>query len=329
MRDCSPQTSGLFGVGPPPPAARRNGWQPAYQKLGQAGLAARVAELRAIYRACRLCPRYCGVDRFQEQRGVCGGTAVARVASWHPHFGEERPLVGRAGSGTIFFSRCNLLCDYCQNWTISHGGEGRHVSDDELARIMLDLQTQGCHNINLVTPTHQLPNIVAALETAAAQGLRLPLVYNCSGYEAVDVLRLLDGVVDIYLPDFKYMDGEAAARYSRGARDYPEVCAGAVIEMYRQVGGLVIDEDGVALRGLMIRHLVLPENKAGTDRFVQWVANTIGAGAYVNLMAQYRPAYRARLYTEINRPPGGQEFARALEWARDAGLRNGGPWCDF
>jgi putative pyruvate formate lyase activating enzyme len=325
MRDWTQEAFVLFAVGPPPAFPRRTGWEPAYKKLGQAGLAERAAKLTAVYRACRLCPRYCGVDRFHEQKGVCGGAAAARVASWHAHFGEERPLVGRGGSGTIFFSRCNLLCDYCQNWTISHGGEGRDVSDDELARIMLDLQTQGCHNINLVTPTHQLPNIVAALETAAAQGLRLPLVYNCSGYEAVDVLRLLDGVVDIYLPDFKYMDSKAAARYSRGACDYPEVCAAAVIEMYRQVGSLLIDEDGVALRGLMIRHLVLPENKAGTDRFVLWVANNIGAGTYVNLMAQYRPAYLARLYTEINRTPEGHEYARVLEWARDAGLRNVGP----
>lgn len=299
---------------------RRKDWRPVYAKLGARQVGARAAELKEIYKACRLCPRQCGVDRLKRQKGVCGSTSVARVASWHPHFGEERPLVGRGGSGTIFFSRCNLLCEYCQNWQISHLGEGKDVTDDQVAEMMLDLQRRGCHNINLVTPTHLVPNIVAALQTAMVRGLRIPLVYNCGGYESMEALRLLDGIVDIYLPDYKYMDGKAAAKYSREAADYPEVCAAAITEMHRQVGNVLVDEDGIALRGLMIRHLVLPGNIAGTDRFVKWVAGTLGPATYVNIMAQYRPMHRARLYPEIDRRITQREYAQALQWAREAGL---------
>ncbi len=180
---------------------RREDWQPMYIKLGEPEVAARAAQLKAIYSACRLCPRRCGVDRFKRQKGVCGSTSIVRVAAWHAHFGEERPLVGRGGSGTIFFSRCNLLCEFCQNWHINHAGQGEDVSDDEVAEMMLGLQRRGCHNINLVTPTHVVSNIVAALRAAIRRGLRIPLVYNCGGYESIDVLRLPDGIVDIYLPD--------------------------------------------------------------------------------------------------------------------------------
>lgn len=317
--DCTRRMFLLTTLGPPA-MVRRKDWTPAYVNLGAAQVAARASQLKEIHRSCRLCPRRCGVDRFKRQKGVCGSSSVARVASWHPHFGEERPLVGRGGSGTIFFSRCNLLCEYCQNWEISHSGEGRDVTDDQVADMMLDLQRRGCHNINLVTPTHLAPNIVSALHTAMARGLRLPLVYNCGGYESMEVLRLLDGVVDIYLPDFKYMDGKAAAKYSRNAADYPEVCAEAIAEMHRQVGPVILDENGIALRGLMIRHLVLPSNIAGTDRFVKWVAGTLGPATYVNIMAQYRPMHRARLYPEMNRRITRQEYAQALQWAREAGL---------
>ncbi len=312
----------VFATVGAPATMRRKDWEPAYARLGEQRIAGRAAELKEIWRACRLCPRQCGVDRFKRQKGVCGATTAARVAAWHAHFGEERPLVGHGGSGTIFFSRCNLLCDFCQNWQISHDGVGEDVSDEQLAVIMLDLAGRGCHNINLVTPTHVVPNIVAALRTAMTRGLRLPLVYNCGGYEPVEVLRLLDGLVDIYLPDFKYMDGKVAASYSRGAADYPEVCAAGVAEMHRQVGNLIVDEHGVALRGLMIRHLVMPENKAGTDRFVKWVADKLGPGTYVNIMAQYRPLHRARLHPEINRRITGQEYAQAIQWAHEAGLTN-------
>jgi putative pyruvate formate lyase activating enzyme len=188
--------------------------------------------------------------------------------------------------------------------------------------MMLDLQLRGCHNVNCVTPTHMVPNIIGAVRIAMVRGLRIPLVYNCSGYEPVEVLRLLDGIVDIYLPDFKYMDPAAAAKYSRGAADYPEVCAAAIAEMHRQVGQLQVDEAGIAVRGLIIRHLVLPDNLAGTDRFVEWVSRGPGRDTYVNIMPQYRPAHQARLYPEINRRTSGAEYARAVGWARTAGLTN-------
>lgn len=321
LQSCTRRAFVLVTLGAPSTMRRRD-WQPAYRKLGERQVGARAAELMSIYKACRLCARQCGVDRIKGEKGVCGSTSVARVAAWHAHFGEERPLVGTGGSGTIFFSRCNLLCDYCQNWQINHMGEGENVSDDQVAEMMLDLQRRGCHNINLVTPTHMVPNIVSALRTAMVRGLRIPLVYNCGGYESIEVLRLLDGIVDIYLPDYKYMDGQVAAKYSRGAADYPEICAAAIAEMHRQVGNVVLDEHGVALRGLMIRHLVLPENKAGTDRFVKWVADTLGTETYVNIMPQYHPVHRAKQHPEINRRITRQEYAQSLEWAREAGLVN-------
>jgi putative pyruvate formate lyase activating enzyme len=233
------------------------------------------------------------VNRLQGEKGICESSSRVKVAAAHAHFGEERTLVGLCGSGTIFFSRCNLLCVYCQNWRISHGGEGSFLSDATLGRLMLELQRMGCHNINLVTPTHVVANIVQALRTAVPGGLRVPLVYNCSGYEPHEVLRHLDGIIDIYLVDFKYADGAMAARYSKDAPDYPEVAAAALSEMHRQVGDLVVDEDGIALRGLMIRHLVLPHNLAGTDQSVRFVSSKLGPSTYLNLMWQYRPEYQA------------------------------------
>jgi putative pyruvate formate lyase activating enzyme len=301
----------------------RSTWEPAYLSLQSSGeLARREAALKRIYRSCRLCPRQCGINRTQGDKGVCRGSDRARVYSHHPHFGEEAPLTGRRGSGTIFFSNCSLLCVYCQNWEIAHRGDGAIASDETVARLMLELQGLGCHNINLVTPTHIVPNIVGALRLAAARGLRLPLVYNCGGYEPVEIVRLLDGIIDIYLPDFKYTDGAKAARYSTGAVDYPEVAAAAIKEMHRQVGDLVTDEQGIALRGLMIRHLVLPENIAGTDRFVRFVAEQLKPGTYVNLMAQYRPEHRARDYPELARRITRVEYLQAIRWAREAGLTN-------
>lgn len=265
-------------------------------------LARRAEALYEYYKRCELCPRRCGVDRTRGETGVCRTAAQARVAAAHPHFGEEPELVGRGGSGTIFFSQCNLRCVFCQNWEIAHEGEGELVTDDELAGMMLALQRRGCHNINLVTPTHVAPSVVAALVIAAQRGLRLPLVYNCGGYERVEVLRLLDGVVDIYLPDFKYTDGAMADKYSSGARDYPEAAAAAILEMHRQVGDLVTDERGVALRGLMVRHLLMPGQIAGTPRFLEFVERELGRGTYVNLMRQYRPAGRAREFPELCEP---------------------------
>ncbi len=312
--------TGACSAGRGPSMARKD-FRPAYLQLEKSGaLAARARELLAIYRSCRLCPRACGVNRTKGEKGVCRGDSRVKVHSMHPHFGEERPLVGRGGSGTIFFSNCNLRCVFCQNWEIAHRGDGNLMSDDGLAGLMIEAQRMGCHNINLVTPTHYLPNIVNALRTAIAQGLTLPLVYNCGGYEPVEIIRMLDGIVDIYLPDYKYTDPAMAEKYSSGARDYPERAAESIAEMHRQVGELVVDEKGIALRGLIIRHLVMPHNIAGTDKFVLWVAEKLTRSTYVNIMAQYRPAHLAHKYPDISRRITNEEFRRAVGWAREAGL---------
>jgi putative pyruvate formate lyase activating enzyme len=297
------------------------GLEPAYLRLARQGRLRQIEKaLWDILGACRLCPRACGANRRVGKRGTCNSTARLKVASHGPHFGEERPLVGRGGSGTIFFSNCNLLCCFCQNWEINHRGDGRFITEAELADMMLDLQARGCHNINLVTPTHVVPHIVSALRVAVDRGLRLPLVYNTGGYDDLDVIRMLDGIVDIYLPDFKYQDGAMAAKYSSGAADYPDVAAAVIKEMHRQVGTLQRDARGVALRGLIIRHLVMPHNIAGTDRFVRWVARELTTDTYVNIMPQYRPEHRARDYPELARPITSEEWGQALAWARAAGL---------
>jgi putative pyruvate formate lyase activating enzyme len=275
-----------------------------------------------ILDACRLCPRACGANRRAGKTGVCGSTARLKVASHGPHHGEERPLVGRDGSGTIFFSNCNLLCCFCQNWQINHRGDGFFIMEIELAGMMLDLQERGCHNINLVTPTHVAPHIVRALRLAVDRGLRIPLVYNTGGYDSLDVIKALDGIIDIYLPDFKYQDGALAAKYSNGAADYPEIAAAVIREMHRQVGKLTVDQHGIATRGLIIRHLVMPHNIAGTDRFVRWVARELTTDTYVNIMGQYRPEHRAREYPELSRRVTREEWEQALAWAREAGLTN-------
>jgi len=307
--------------GKPKTVLPRGEFVPGYARLERAGLLApRIDALKEMYKECRLCPRACGVDRTKGGKGVCQLPNRARVASAHAHFGEERPLVGRGGSGTIFFSRCNLLCEFCQNWEINHRGDGAWMSDDELAGQMLALQRLGCENINLVTPTHLGPTIVAAVRRAHARGLRLPLVWNCGGYESVEAIRLLEGIVDIYLPDFKWMDAEAPRLYCAGAADYPERAAEAIREMHRQVGGLVVDERGAALRGLIIRHLVMPGNLARTDLFVQWVARELGPETVVNVMGQYRPAHRAAKYPALARRLNSAEYREALGWATAAGL---------
>jgi putative pyruvate formate lyase activating enzyme len=244
------------------------------------------------------------------------------VYSAHPHFGEEIPLVGRGGSGTIFFSNCNLRCVFCQNWPISLEGRGSMIEDTELADLMLKLQGIGCANINLVTPTHVMPNILRATRIALKKGLRLPLVYNTSGYERVEIVRLLDGIVDIYLPDFKYTDSKKAATYSSGAADYPEMAKQGIAEMHRQVGDLQVSREGLARRGLMIRHLVMPNRVAGTRAFVRWVADSLGRSTYVNIMAQYHVDYKAYNYPEIARGITAEEFLEAIEWAQECGLTN-------
>jgi putative pyruvate formate lyase activating enzyme len=268
---------------------------------------------------CTLCPRRCRVDRTAGDKGYCRTGAQAVVASYNAHFGEEAPLVGQNGSGTIFFSHCNLLCNFCQNFDISHGGAGYEVTDQELARIMLDLQDAGCHNINFVTPSHVVPQILSALVKATENGLEIPLVYNSSGYDSVDTLKILDGVIDIYMPDFKFWDASIAERTCQ-ARDYPQAARRAITEMHRQVGDLVLDTDGVALQGLLIRHLVLPQDLAGTSRVMAFIAENISTQTYVNIMRQYRPCGRAAEVEAMARSVTDREFARAVDMARKAGL---------
>jgi putative pyruvate formate lyase activating enzyme len=296
-------------------------WTPAYIKLERSGdLQRRVEAAYAIFDDCRLCPRQCGVNRPKGERGYCRAPAEVMVYSANPHFGEEASLVGRHGSGTIFFSNCNLRCVFCQNWPISIEGHGKAISDDDLAAMMLRLQAMGCHNINLVTPTHVMPNIIGAVRIACRKGLNIQLVYNTSGYERGEILKLLDGVVDIYLPDMKYMDAQKASRYSSGASDYPEKARAAILEMHRQVGVHHTDENGIALRGLMIRHLVMPHRVAGTREFVDWVAQKLPLDTYVNIMHQYHVAYKAFEYPEIWRAITDAEYLEAMQWAQDAGL---------
>ncbi len=292
---------------------------PAYQALLRTGeLAKRRDRAVEVLSECRLCPRECRVNRLSGETGFCRSGREAVVASHGPHFGEERPLVGLGGSGTIFLTNCSLGCIFCQNHDISHLGRGRAVSDERLADSMLELQRLGCHNINLVTPTHFVPQILEALVIAAEQGLAVPLVYNCGGYESVETLTLLAGVVDIYMPDAKYSDGLVAARLS-GASDYPERMKAAIAEMHRQVGDLQIDERGLAQHGLLVRHLVLPNNLAGSEGIMRFLAN-LSTGTYVNVMAQYRPCYRAGEVNEINRRPTLAEYRDAVQAALDAGL---------
>jgi putative pyruvate formate lyase activating enzyme len=305
------------------PPTRDKHWTPAYKKLENEGqLIWRVEEAYSIFESCECCPRQCGVNRLKGERGFCRAPSRPVVFSAHPHFGEEIPLVGQNGSGTIFFSNCNLRCVFCQNWPIAHEGRGKDVNDDDLADMMIELQKIGCHNINLVTPTHVMPNILSATRIALKKGLRIPLVYNTSGYERLEIVRLLDGIVDIYLPDFKYMDSQKAAQYSAGASDYPEMAKKAIAEMHRQVGKLKGTETGIAARGLIIRHLVMPNRVAGTEEFVKWVAETLPKSTYVNIMSQYHVDYRAYEYPEIARGITVQEFLEAVGWAREYGLTN-------
>ncbi len=297
-------------------------FEAAYLRLLRSGeLKRRVARAYARLEACDICPRECGVNRHLSAEGAgCRTGLRAVVSSAGPHFGEERPLVGRGGSGTIFFSWCNLRCQFCQNAEISQLGYGREVEAEELAQMMLGLQAQGCHNINLVSPSHVVPQILAGLLLAAEAGLRLPLVYNTGGYDSLKTLALLDGVVDIYMPDMKYADEGVARRFS-GVSNYPAVNQAAVKEMHRQVGDLRLDERGVAQRGLLVRHLVLPEGLAGTAEIVRFLRDECSPRTYVNVMAQYRPCYRAHELPPLDRPITSQEYRAAARLAQEAGLR--------
>ena len=299
-----------------------SGFTPSYLKLHKQGeLKKRGDQLWAMMDKCTLCPRECGTDRFK-QKGFCHSTAELKIASYHPHFGEERSLVGKGGSGTIFMSNCSLRCVFCINWQISQGGHGEIVSIDDMADMMLALQRRGCHNINVVTPTHYSPHILLALDKAAAKGLRLPLVYNTCGWENAEVLKKLDGIVDIYLPDFKYSDGAMAAKYSSEAALYPQVTKRPLLEMHRQVGVAKPAKNGLMYRGLMLRHLVMPNNVGGTKEVLRWIGENLPKDTYVNLMSQYTPMYKTSRYPEINRAITKQEYDDAVRWAKEAGLTN-------
>jgi putative pyruvate formate lyase activating enzyme len=295
--------------------------EPAYLALHRSGaLAARAAEAVRRLASCDLCARACRADRVARTLGaVCRTGRHAVVSSFFAHGGEERCLSGTRGSGTIFFAFCNLQCAYCQNWDLSWKGDGDAVTGEELAGMMLDLQRQGCHNVNLVSPSHVVPQILEAVAIAAARGLRLPLVFNTGGYDGEEGLRLLDGVVDVYLADLKYGDSAEAVRYSR-APGYFEAAKAALREMHRQVGDLVLGPDGLARRGLVVRHLVLPGGRAGTEAAMRFLAEELSPRTYVNLMDQYRPCYRAAEHPELDRRPTAEELRAAADAAARAGI---------
>lgn len=279
----------------------------------------RALKLSSSLNPCTICPRECRARRLEGERGLCGAEKFVVVSSYGGHFGEERVLVGKRGSGTIFFSGCNLKCIFCQNYEISWSIRGVEVDIEDLAEIMLELQDQGRHNINLVTPTHYSPQIMAAIGMAKKRGLKLPIVWNSGGYDKVEVLREFEGVVDIYMPDFKYFDSELAKRLS-GVRDYPEVAKKALKEMYRQVGDLIIDENGLAVRGLLVRQLVLPGFVEDSKKILDFLV-TLSPNTFVNIMDQYLPHYRAYEVPEINRPLTFTEYEEVLNYARKIGLK--------
>lgn len=296
---------------------------PSYlEKLTSKELSDRSEMLNSILESCKLCPHECMIDRTKGETGNCRSTNEVIISSVSPHFGEEPPLVGMNGSGTIFFTNCNLSCEYCQNYSISHLGEGRVISIPDLAECMLYLQKLGCHNINLVTPTHYVPQIVNSLTIAVEKGLELPIVYNCGGYESVEILRLLNDIIDIFMPDLKYSDNETAKKYS-GIPDYWNVVQNAIKEMHKKVGDLHIKRSGTATRGLLFRHLVLPNKLSGSKAVLDFIVNEISKESYVNIMDQYRPAYLAHNYEEINRCISSDEYYEVIEYAKKIGLHRG------
>jgi putative pyruvate formate lyase activating enzyme len=295
-------------------------FEPAYIKTFEMGLFQdKVKTARKLLNPCNLCPRKCRVNRLSGETGVCNTAKQAWISSYNPHFGEEKPLVRKHGSGTIFFTHCNLMCLFCQNFDISHEGHGQKVSNEELAAIILLLQQQGCHNINFVTPSHVVPQILAALEIAIQQGLHVPLVYNSGGYDLPSTLKLLDGVFDIYMPDFKFWDPKIAENACQ-AKDYRDVACKAIKEMHRQVGDLVIDDDGVARQGLLLRHLVLPGAMAGTREIMRFIAREISTNTYVNIMPQYRPCGRASEIDGFSGFLSPDDFQTALQEAKQEGI---------
>lgn len=279
----------------------------------------KIDKLYDLLTSCTLCPNNCKVNRINKERGFCRVGNRPYISSYGAHFGEEPPITGYRGSGTIFFTYCNLRCIYCQNYSISQLGEGKEIDILSLSDIMLNLQKQGCHNINLVTPTHQIPFIIEAVYIASKKGLSIPLVYNSGGYESLSTLKILDGVVDIYMPDFKYFDNKIAEELS-GIKNYVDVSKIAIKEMHRQVGDLVIN-DGIALRGVLIRHLVLPENISGSDELLKFIAEDISLETYINIMDQYYPCFRAATFPPLDRRITKKELSNVLEMAKKIGFK--------
>ena len=297
-----------------------NSDEPVYIQTWKKGLLQEKAQQAAeILQSCTLCPRKCRVNRQAGEKGICRTTDQAMVYGYHAHFGEEAPLVGRYGSGTIFFTHCNLKCNFCQNFEISHKGMGKPVSNTELANMMLELQKEGCHNINFVTPSHVVPQLLSAVQMAAEKGLSIPLIYNSSAYDAVETLRILDGVVDIYMPDFKFWDPRTSD-ITCGAPDYPDVARKAILEMHRQVGDLVMDASGLAKRGLLIRHLVMPDGLAETLEIMKFIATKISVNTYVNVMPQYHPSGDIGGMKSLRRQITPKEHTKALQYALETGL---------
>lgn len=295
-------------------------FSPSYIQSFEKGLLKKkIDQAYKLLASCVLCPRKCKVDRLANELGLCKTGRNAVVASYDSHFGEEAPLVGTHGSGTIFFTHCNLLCIFCQNFDISHKGVGNRVGDEQLAQMMLSLQKDGCHNINFVTPSHVVPQILSALEIAIKEGLNIPLVYNSGGYDSVTTLTLLENVFDIYMPDFKFWEPKIAEE-TCDAPDYPEVARNALIEMHRQVGDLIIDNNGLAQKGMLVRHLVLPNRLAGTRDIMRFIANHISRNTYVNIMPQYRPCGKVSNFKGLSRHLEGNEYQEALEIAREEGI---------
>lgn len=300
--------------------------EPSYLILYREGkLQDRIDQAVGLMKDCSLCPRECHVDRLSGELGFCRTGKKAKVASLHAHFGEEAPLVGDSGSGTIFFRSCNLLCSFCQNYDISHDADGGEVEPKDLAVMMLSLQRRGCHNINFVTPSHVIPQILQALIFAIEHGLNVPLVYNTGGYDRIETLKLLAGIFDIYMPDFKFWDETWADKFCH-APDYRKIAVAAIKEMHHQVGDLVVDESGIAVKGLLVRHLVMPNNVANTGEIMTFLAAKISRDTYVNVMDQYHPCGKAIGDPAINRRITRNEYMKALHFAKEAGLHRLDSW---
>jgi len=294
--------------------------EPKYLTLSLDELEKRVDELFERLSSCIICPKNCRVNRLEGKAGICRVKDFPVISSFGPHFGEETVLVGTNGSGTIFFTSCNLSCIYCQNYEISQQRVGDEVSHEELARIMMKLQEMGCHNINLVSPTHQVPMIAKSITIAIRKGLKIPFVYNTNGYDAIETLKLINGFIDIYMPDAKYSNNEIAMKYSN-APNYFEVMKEAIKEMHRQVGILLVNEHGIAERGLLIRHLVLPNNISGAEEIMKFIAEEISKDTFINIMDQYYPCFKAHAYPEISRGISRREFMDAVSLAHKYGLK--------